>query len=125
MEIVQGRGEAEGETRILIDGVLDAVTVTDVRRSFEAIEVNRSGRVVVDLSRLRLIDSCGVGAIVALYKRARAGRVGFSVAGANQQPLAILRLLNLDKLFANDTGVPAGLPVGRPTPSRTNVVSAA
>ena len=33
------------------------------------------------------------------------------MVGANQQPLAILRLLNLDRLFANDTGLTASAPV--------------
>jgi anti-sigma B factor antagonist len=117
MKIFQGWGE-DSETRISIDGVLDAVTVGDVRRSLEAIDVDRTSRVVVDLSQLRLIDSCGVGALVALYKRARARRRGFSVVGANLQPLAILRLLNLDKLFANDTSLTASAPVaGRQEPT--------
>ena len=56
-------------------------------------------RVTVDLSALRLIDSSGVGAIVSLYKRVRAqgGKVG--VTGLRDQPLAIFKLLRLDKVL--------------------------
>ena len=85
MKIFQGWGE-DSETRISIDGVLDAVTVDDVRRSLEAVDVDRTSRVVVDLSQLRLIDSCGVGALVALYKRARARRRGFPWSGPTSSP---------------------------------------
>ena len=104
MEIVVGRVEDGGETRVFIEGVLDAVTVTEVRPSLEAVVAKQPRRVVVDLSRLRLIDSCGVGALVAIYKKARANDTSFAVSGANQQPLAILKLLNLDRVLGNGTG---------------------
>jgi anti-sigma B factor antagonist len=104
MEIVVGRVDDGGETRVYIEGVLDAVTVTEVRPSLEAAVARQPRRVVVDLSRLRLIDSCGVGALVAIYKKARANDTSFAVAGANQQPLAILKLLNLDRVLAGGTG---------------------
>src|SRR5438309_1861771 len=101
MEIVVGRVvEDGGETRVFIEGVLDAVTVSEVRPALEAVIARQPSRVVVDLSRLRLIDSCGVGALVAVYKKARAGGISFSIAGATQQPLAILKLLNLDRVLS-------------------------
>ncbi|MEA2696639.1 MAG: anti-sigma factor antagonist [Myxococcales bacterium] len=102
MEIRVGRGEDGGETRVFIEGVLDAVTVTEVRTSLEAVVTDQT-RIVVDLSRLRMIDSCGVGVLVALYKRARANNCSFVVTGATQQPLAILKLLNLDRVFTIDS----------------------
>ena len=100
MEILVGQPEDGGETRVFIEGVLDAVTVSEVRPSLEAVVAEQPRRVVVDLSRLRLIDSCGVGALVAIYKKARANDCSLSVAGANQQPLAILKLLNLDRVLS-------------------------
>jgi len=105
MEIRVGRGEVGGETRVFIEGVLDAVTVTEVKSALEAVVADQT-RIVIDLSRLRLIDSCGVGALVALYKRARANNCSFVVTGATQQPLAILKLLNLDRVFTIDRREP-------------------
>ncbi|HVR61392.1 MAG TPA: STAS domain-containing protein [Polyangia bacterium] len=119
MEIVVGRTENGGETRVFIEGVLDAVTVSEVRPSLEAVVAERSKRVVVDLSRLRLIDSCGVGALVAIYKKARANDTSFAVSGANQQPLAVLKLLNLDRVLGKGT-VREGLtraPIGNDRPA--------
>ena len=103
MEILVGRTEDGGETRVFIEGVLDAVTVSEVRPSLEAVVAEQPRRVVVDLSRLRLIDSCGVGALVAIYKKARANDTSFAVSGATQQPLAILKLLNLDRVLSKGT----------------------
>ncbi|HXI55705.1 MAG TPA: STAS domain-containing protein [Polyangia bacterium] len=93
---------------MFIEGVLDAVTVTEVRASLEAVVTDQT-RIVVDLSRLRLIDSCGVGVLVALYKRARANNCSFLVTGATQQPLAILKLLNLDRVFTIDRREPVAV----------------
>ena len=55
--------------------------------------------VVVDLEELDLIDSSGVAAIVALYKRSRAQGGKVIVTGARDQPLAIFRLLRMDRVF--------------------------
>ncbi len=46
-----------------------------------------------------MIDSSGVGAIVSLFKRVKADGGQVLVAGAKDQPLAVLKLLKLDKVF--------------------------
>ena len=91
-------GDAAGTT-VSIEGVLDALTVPEVRKSLDAVVAQNPHRVVVDLSHLRIIDSCGVGAIVSLYKRVRANSAELTVSGASQQPLAVLKLLNLDRML--------------------------
>ena len=53
----------------------------------------------VDLSGLDLIDSSGVAGLVALYKRVRANGGHVTVTGARDQPLAIFKLLRMDKVF--------------------------
>ena len=97
MEVLVGRSEDGIETRVFVEGVLDGLTISEVRPSLEALVTQRSSRVVVDLSRLRLIDSCGVGALVGIYKMARANDCSFELSGACQQPLAVLKLLKLDQ----------------------------
>jgi anti-sigma B factor antagonist len=82
-----------------IEGELDAVSVPELRNAIEQIVSAKSMNVVVDLSGLRLIDSSGVGAIVSLYKRVRAYGGEASVRGLRDQPLAIFRLLRLDRVL--------------------------
>jgi anti-sigma B factor antagonist len=57
--------------------------------------------VVIDMSALRSVDSSGVGAVVSLYKRVRAQGGQVSVQGLMGQPLAIFRLLRLDRVMAS------------------------
>lgn len=90
----------EGDESILrIEGVLDATSVPNIRRTIEALVVERRRSVTVDLSSLRHIDSSGVGVIVSLYKRCKAFGGEVRVVGLKDQPLSIFRLLRLDKVF--------------------------
>jgi anti-sigma B factor antagonist len=59
----------------------------------------RPARIVVDLSRLRLIDSSGVGALVFLYKKAKEYGGVMTVQGVRDQPLSIFKLLRLDRVL--------------------------
>src|SRR5207249_3744529 len=87
------------ETVLALQGVLDATSVAGVRVVLEQLVVEGKPRVVIDVANLRLIDSTGVGAIVSAFKRLRAEGRQLFVRGARGQPLTILRLLRLDRIF--------------------------
>ena len=53
----------------------------------------------MDLSGLELIDSSGVAALVKLYRGIKGTGGSFVVTGARDQPLAIFKLLRMDKVF--------------------------
>jgi anti-sigma B factor antagonist len=98
-----------GTLRIVIEGELDAVTAGDVRQEVDRICGLRPKRVEVDLSKLRMVDSSGVGALVSLYKRVRAQEGEVVIMGLRDQPLAIFRLLRLDRvMIGSDLPAPAG-----------------
>ena len=86
-------------TKVAIAGELDSVTAPEVRETFDSIADSKPRRVVLDLTALRLIDSSGVGAIVSLFKRVRAGGGRFEVVGVQGQPRSIFRVLKLDRVF--------------------------
>jgi len=91
-----------GTTVLRIEGDLDVVALSELRPAVEGIATEgQPARVVVDLSALRLIDSSGVGAIVSLYKAVHAYGGSLAITGAQGQPLAILRLLRLDRLLSD------------------------
>ena len=56
-------------------------------------------RIVVELARVTLLDSAGMGALVASQKRARAAGGGISLSGPSQQVVTTLRLVRLDTYF--------------------------
>jgi anti-sigma B factor antagonist len=87
------------DTLLRLSGSLDALSAPELRTIVEELVAERRPRVVVDLSALRLIDSSGVGVIVSLYKRLRAQGGNVTVQGLRDQPLAIFKLLRLDRVF--------------------------
>ena len=88
-----------GIATLRIEGELDAVSVVDLRPIIGKVSEERPSKVMVDLSALRMIDSSGVGAIVALFKAVRAYNGDLKVLNLRDQPLAIFRLLRLDSVL--------------------------
>jgi anti-sigma B factor antagonist len=89
----------DGVATLRIEGELDAVSIPDVRPTIDILISERPARIVVDLSRLRLIDSSGVGALVFLYKKAKEYGGVMTVQGVRDQPLSIFKLLRLDRVL--------------------------
>jgi anti-sigma B factor antagonist len=87
------------EVTLQIEGSLDALTARNVRPIFDEVVAAKPKRVTVDLAELNMIDSSGVGAIVSLFKRVKADGGVFAVAKAHDQPLAVLKLLKLDRVL--------------------------
>jgi anti-sigma B factor antagonist len=93
------RTDVAGGCRLQIEGALDALTARDVRPILDQIIADKPKRVIVDLEGLTLLDSSGVGAIVSLFKRVKADGGVVVVANARDQPLAVLKLLKLDRVL--------------------------
>jgi anti-sigma B factor antagonist len=88
------------ETELFIAGSLDAMSTPELRPIIDQLVAEKRTRITVNVSALRLIDSSGVGAIVSLYKRSRSQGGEVSVKGLRDQPLAIFKLLRLDRVFS-------------------------
>lgn len=93
------RSDNGTETLLRIEGTLDAASAPDLRPTLDTLVAEGRTAIVVDLSMLELIDSSGVGVIVALYKRIKALGGDVRIVGVRDQPLAILRLLRMDRIF--------------------------
>jgi anti-sigma B factor antagonist len=87
------------EISLTIAGALDALTAPQLRSEVESLASLRQATIVIDLSGLEFIDSSGVAVLVSLYKRVRSLQGSVSVVGVRDQPLAIFRLLHLDRVF--------------------------
>ena len=73
---------------------LDAAAMDVLRPTFESLAVSTDD-VELDLSGVRFIDSSGVGGIVFLYKRLRAGGHNLWLTGVNNQPRRLLEYVGL------------------------------
>jgi anti-sigma B factor antagonist len=86
-------------TTLVVRGSLDINSAPALSEEIDKIVATRPNKVVVDLATLDLIDSSGVAALVKLYKGIRNVEGTFQVTGARDQPLAIFKLLRMDKVF--------------------------
>lgn len=91
--------KTNGETKLLIRGSLDINTAPALAEEIDRILATKPTKVGVDLASLDLIDSSGVAALVKLYKGVRANGGTIQISGARDQPLAIFKLLRMDKVF--------------------------
>ena len=87
------------ETKLIIRGSLDINSAPALAEEIDKIVAARPQKVAVDLAALDLIDSSGVAALVKLYKGVRSAGGAVTIAGARDQPLAIFKLLRMDKVF--------------------------
>ena len=86
-------------TTITIRGSLDINSAPALADEIDRVVARRPDKVHVDLAGLDLIDSSGVAALVKLYKNIRASSGAVQITGARDQPLAIFKLLRMDKVF--------------------------
>jgi anti-sigma B factor antagonist len=93
------RIDGVGEVTVRIEGALDAASAPQLKTALEKLAAEQPAKVICDLSALRLIDSAGVGSIVALYKRMQVYGGVLKVQGLRDQPLAIFKVLRLERVF--------------------------
>ena len=86
-------------TTLSVRGSLDINTAPQLGDEIDKLVADKPALVVVDLSGLDLIDSSGVAALVKLYKAVRATGGNVTISGVRDQPLAIFKLLRMDKVF--------------------------
>jgi anti-sigma B factor antagonist len=87
------------ETTLFVRGSLDINSAPALAEEIDRVISTKPPKVVVDLSALELIDSSGVAALVKLYKGIRSTGGTLTISGARDQPLAIFKLLRMDKVF--------------------------
>ena len=87
------------ETKLAIRGSLDINSAPALAEEIDKIVQGKTSKVLVDLAGLDLIDSSGVAALVKLYKGVRGTGGTVTISNARDQPLAIFKLLRMDKVF--------------------------
>lgn len=87
------------EVTLTLRGSLDINSAAQLAEEIDKIIAGKVKKVVVNMAELDLIDSSGVAALVKLYKGVRGANGNFAMTGVRDQPLAIFKLLRLDKVF--------------------------
>jgi anti-anti-sigma regulatory factor len=64
-----------------------------------------AGRLVIDLSSTRAVDSAGLGALMLIQRKAAERRLSVRLRGANEELRFLLVLTKLDDLFELESGL--------------------
>jgi anti-sigma B factor antagonist len=83
--------------RLRVGGNLDVTTVPTLELTLDRVAARTPWRLELELSRLRMIDTVGLGALVRFSKRLKGAGCLVHVGGLRDQPLLVFRLLGLDR----------------------------
>lgn len=93
------REEQNGIIVFILIGSLDIGTVSTMRADLDSLLSTGQHKVLFDLYELEQIDSSGIGAIIALFKRVRSNKGDMKISRLVGQPREIFSLLRLDRVF--------------------------
>ncbi|CAH0534502.1 hypothetical protein VST7929_02445 [Vibrio stylophorae] len=77
----------------------DAAAAREMEGMFQQLSETQQGSIRIDMQQVQFIDSCGIGAIVFLYKRLKSHGSELYLEGVNGQPLELMRMLRIDKVI--------------------------
>jgi anti-sigma B factor antagonist len=91
--------ERDGVIVLTLRGSLDIGTVSAMRADLDSFLSTGQHKVLFDLYDLEQIDSSGIGAIIALFKRVCSNKGDMKISRLIGQPKEIFSLLRLDRVF--------------------------
>jgi anti-sigma B factor antagonist len=94
-----------GVAQIAIEGQLDHATISVLRPELSKLLRLRPARVEVDLLRLRLIDTSGVGMLLGFLKNLRDRGSQVKLSGLRGQPLDIFKHIVMEVVLT-ESGSP-------------------
>jgi anti-anti-sigma factor len=93
-----------GSLRLMFDGSFDALSAPLLRAGIEqAVGATAARTLVLDLSRLQLLDAVGARVLLTLVRETAAQGASARVTGAHGQPRTLLQLLGRDHLLTAAT----------------------
>jgi len=79
---------------------LDVASMQRVKEELNSIIDKGSHNLIINLSKVSFIDSSGLSILIGLFKRVKTIRgASLSLCGLGKQPLDLLRITQLDKIF--------------------------
>ena len=89
----------KGRAVVEVDGELDLFSASVLRDALTRLSDDDQHYVVVELSRLKFMDSSGLGVLIGAAKRAAAGGGALCVAGASDRVVKVLRVTGLMRVM--------------------------
>ena len=90
----------DGDRCVLMPaGELDLFTVPDLTRALRTCE-RRARTLVLDLSRVRFLDSAGIGLLLAQHRRAQKGGTSFSITNPHGEVRRVLEISGVERVLS-------------------------
>ncbi|GAA05152.1 STAS domain-containing protein [Photobacterium leiognathi] len=77
----------------------DAQRAKELEKEFDILSQTERMELVIDMTKVQFIDSCGIGAIVFLYKRLKSRGRRLRLLNVNGQPRELMQMLRIDKVI--------------------------
>lgn len=78
---------------------LDAGNVRDFRESVQSLMKNQT-KVVLDMSKMKFVDSSGLGALISCLRDTNARKGDFRLSAMSRSVLALFELMRMHRVFS-------------------------
>ena len=119
MELSLATRSVSGHVVLEIGGEIDVYTAPRLRERLVELVAAGQNQVVVDLSRVDFLDSTGLGVLVGVHRRLRAGGGSLGLVCAHERLLKIFRITGLDTVFDIHSSVEEATTGGSTQTART------
>jgi anti-sigma B factor antagonist len=90
----------DGDWVVTPDGELDLFTAAELTQALREHERD-APRLILDLSKLRFLDSAGLALLIAQHRRAQNDGTKFAIANASGDVRRVLAISGLDRVLAS------------------------
>lgn len=90
---------AESNIALALQHEFDAHAAKQIENELTQLSQTEQAELVIDMTQVQFIDSCGIGAIVFLYKRLKSRGKGLRLLNVNGQPRQLMQMLRIDKVI--------------------------
>lgn len=104
LQMALTEGSRPGEKIIILQGALNAETAFTFR---DFVRQQEPANVVIDVSRVRSVDSSGLGALIGLYISYERNCRRLLLAGLNDRIWGLFRVCNIEDVFTRYPSVAA------------------
>ncbi|MEX1163524.1 MAG: STAS domain-containing protein [Nitriliruptor sp.] len=91
--------EDRGWTVVIVRGVVDVASAPELLQTLQEVQFGGSGRILVDLDQVELLDSYGIGVLVDAHKRARSHDSRLVVLVTRERLRHVLERAGLDAML--------------------------
>jgi len=97
--VVEEKPRSDGSWSVIVTGRLNGVTAPEFKKRVASMVENGKKKLVIDMSGVVFVDSSGLSALISALKIARESGGWLKLVSLQEQPLSVIKLMLLDRIF--------------------------